>query len=201
MNPLRRPRSTYRISLQVHTKEADAWGTDLGARVSAEINRTLVGLSEGTVVVFDYAGIRRSDASFQREAVVETIRRHHPRLLFVVEGIEDRLSHRAKDRASFDALFAPTYSAQVRLAPDGTPAPTPELGSVDVISAGAIAQATLFALIRIPAVRGKVRVIEPDTSDLTNLNRNAFLRRRRATLPKARDLAELCAQTEFSVPR
>lgn len=110
-----------------------------------------------------------------------------------------RLSHHAKDRVSFDALFAPTYSAQVRLAPDGTPAPTPELGSVDVISAGAIAQATLFALSRIPAVRGKVRVIEPDTSDLTNLNRNAFLRRRRAKLPKARDLAELCAQTGLSL--
>lgn len=90
MNPLKRPRSTYRISLKMHTKEADTWGTDLGARVSAEINRTLVGLSEGTLVVFDYVGIRRSDASFQREAVVETIRRHHPRLLFIVEGVEDR---------------------------------------------------------------------------------------------------------------
>lgn len=67
----------------------EAWGTDLGARVFAQLNIDLMGLSEGTLVPIDFAGLERSDVSFQREAVVETIRKHRPRLLFVAIGLDD----------------------------------------------------------------------------------------------------------------
>ncbi len=87
MNPLNRLRSTHRISLRELTGFDDAWGTDLGAKISADLNRMLVTQSAGTLAVFDFSGIKRSDASFQREAIVETMRRHRPRLLFLIEGI------------------------------------------------------------------------------------------------------------------
>jgi hypothetical protein len=90
MNRLNRQRPTYRISLYSNTNEQpDAWGTDFGVSVAAKINRALGGLSEGTLVAFDYGEIKRADASFQREAIVEPMRRHRPRLLFVVEGVAD----------------------------------------------------------------------------------------------------------------
>src|SRR5262249_127038 len=62
---------------------------ELGATVFAELNLALIGCSEGTLVPVDYAGLERSDASFQREAVVETLRKHRPRLLFLAINLSD----------------------------------------------------------------------------------------------------------------
>ncbi len=44
-----------------------------------------------------YSGIVRTDVSFQREAVGETVRRHRPRLLFIASnvGSEDVLANLA----------------------------------------------------------------------------------------------------------
>lgn len=69
---------------------SEAWGTDLGARVFGTLNLRLMGLGEGTLVPVDYAGLERTDVSFQREAVVETVRKHRPRLLFVVVNLVDQ---------------------------------------------------------------------------------------------------------------
>jgi len=60
-----------------------------------------------------------------------------------------------------------------------------ELGNVDVISGGAITNATVYALLRVPEVSGFLRVIEPETLDLTNLNRYALSRRSDEERPKA----------------
>lgn len=68
----------------------EAWGTDLGARVFGTLNLKLMGLGEGTLVPVDYSGLERTDVSFQREAVVETFRKHRPRLLFVVVNLVDQ---------------------------------------------------------------------------------------------------------------
>jgi len=92
---------------------------------------------------------------------------------------------------AFDELFAPTVEAIVRLAPAGTPAPSGDMGSFDCVSGGAIIQAALYALCRIPGARGAVRVIEPEVADLTNLNRYSLLRRSRSAVLKAVDLAEM----------
>ena len=93
------------------------------------------------------------------------------------------------DTVAFDLLFAPTAAAMVRLAPLGAPSPTPDLGSFDAVSGGAIIQAMLYALGRIPGVMGKGRIIEPERGDLTNLNRYALLLRSRLAEFKADDLA------------
>jgi len=97
----------------------------------------------------------------------------------------------ASGPATFDALFAASSAAEVGLAPRGTPVPSRNLGRFDVISGGAIAHAALYALSRIPSVEGQTRVIEAEVSDLTNINRYAFLRRSRVGEPKAAHLGSL----------
>jgi len=47
-----------------------------------------------------------------------------------------------------------------------------DLGEVDIVSAGAITQATLYALLRVPALRMRGRVFDDDVTAATNLNRN-----------------------------
>lgn len=54
-----------------------------------------------------------------------------------------------------------------------------DFGSVDAISAGAVTHAFFSALARIPKSRGEFRVIEPQTSDLSNLNRYELLEKQR----------------------
>lgn len=67
----------------------DAWGTELGAKIFSQINVRLIGATEGTLVILDFADVRWSDVSFQREAVVETLRKHRPRILFVAVNLTD----------------------------------------------------------------------------------------------------------------
>jgi molybdopterin/thiamine biosynthesis adenylyltransferase len=71
-----------------------------------------------------------------------------------------------------------------------------------MVSGGAIAHAALYALSRIPGVEGHARVIEAEASDLTNMNRYAFLRRSRVGEAKADHLAslELGELTITSIP-
>jgi hypothetical protein len=59
------------------------------------------------------------------------------------------------------------------------------LGDVDAISGGAITNAALFALLRLPEITGRVRVIEHDLLAISNLNRYALARRSMLTWPKA----------------
>ena len=75
----------------------DAWGTSAGIDVFLRLHAELARLPDRTVVVLDYSGIVRTDVSFQREAVVETVRRHRPRLLFIASyvGSEDVLANLA----------------------------------------------------------------------------------------------------------
>lgn len=89
MNSLNRGRPEVTVKLIDLIGHSDAWGTEFGAKIFADLNRFLLPLNEGTLVVIDYNGIRRSDASFQREAIIETLRKHRPRLLFVASHIDD----------------------------------------------------------------------------------------------------------------
>jgi hypothetical protein len=66
-----------------------------------------------------------------------------------------------------------------------------DLGAFDVISGGAITNGLLYALGRIPKVRGFARVIEPDITDATNLNRYMLLLADRVGRNKANQLSEL----------
>ncbi len=52
------------------------------------------------------------------------------------------------------------------------PEGTIDLGCVDVISAGAISQAALYALTRLPRAQMRGRIFDDDVSAMSNLNRN-----------------------------
>jgi hypothetical protein len=100
-----------------------------------------------------------------------------------------RLRDVAIDVSAFEDLFAATPEATIRLAPQGTPAASGALGSFDCVSGGAITQSALYALLRVPGIQGNARVIEPEASDQSNLNRYALLRRSMVGMSKAKDLA------------
>lgn len=68
------------------------------------------------------------------------------------------------------------------------------IGEVDLISGGAITNAALYALLRIPGVTAAMRVIEPDLLDLSNLNRYALAVRSMVGWPKTEVL------TSFATP-
>jgi hypothetical protein len=89
METMKRIRREFLLNLRDLIEGNDAWGTEFGAAVFSQINLHLLGVGEGTLVPIDYAGLERSDVSFQREAVVETLRKHRPRLLFVAVNLVD----------------------------------------------------------------------------------------------------------------
>jgi hypothetical protein len=64
------------------------------------------------------------------------------------------------------------------------------LGRIDFISAGALTNACLHALLRFPNAAGTLRVIDPETVDLTNLNRYLLTRRSACGKPKTAVLEE-----------
>ena len=88
MDEIKRPRD-YAVLLRKPGDGPDAWGTSAGINVFLRLNAELARLTANTVVVLDYSGIERTDVSFQREAVVETVRKHRPRLLFIASNVGD----------------------------------------------------------------------------------------------------------------
>ena len=99
-----------------------------------------------------------------------------------------RLAGHARDRAFFDELYGPSGEVSFALAPDGTPLGA-TLPDFDFVSGGAIANASLFVLARLPGVSGTGRVLDDDVSALSNLNRNALLVRSALDIYKVVDLA------------
>lgn len=69
--------------------------------------------------------------------------------------------------------------------------PRTNIGIVDVISGGAITQACLYTLLRVPDVIGQFRVIEPDSLDISNLNRYPLARSSQVNIAKTTLLEEL----------
>jgi hypothetical protein len=68
---------------------------------------------------------------------------------------------------------------------------TPDLRStdLDIISGGAISTSALFCLLRIPTLSARCRVVEPETLDISNLNRYPLARRSDCGKKKAAVLA------------
>jgi hypothetical protein len=67
-----------------------------------------------------------------------------------------------------------------------------DLGELDLISAGAISQATLYALMRIPNVRMSGRIFDDDLTDASNLNRNMLSLVADIGSPKVQVVAQHC---------
>lgn len=84
------------------------------------------------------------------------------------------LPHASKNRPHFRELFEPAEEADFRLAPADTPLVS-ELGEFDLISGGAVSNAFLYAMLRLPDVTGRCRVFEGDVSEHSNRNRNMLL--------------------------
>lgn len=97
------------------------------------------------------------------------------------------------------ALFRDTNELKFELAPADTPI-CADLGEFDCISGGAITNGALYTLARIPSVKARGRLFEPDNSALSNMNRYPLLLRSRLDGAKARDLAEVLGDTLRFVP-
>jgi hypothetical protein len=108
-----------------------------------------------------------------------------------------RLAPFTRNPERMGSVFAGCGDVQFALAPANMRLCS-NLGHLDCISGGAITNAILYALARIPDVEGQVRVFEPETPDLTNLNRYMLLLRSNFVLAKAHDLAGMLAH-RFSV--
>jgi molybdopterin/thiamine biosynthesis adenylyltransferase len=89
-------------------------------------------------------------------------------------------------------------SCSVRLADDRVATDKVRLGTLDIVSGGAIAHAVLYALLRVPTTGADVRVIEPEALDLTNLNRYALARRSHVGRLKIDGLMDW-ARPDFSI--
>jgi hypothetical protein len=90
---------------------------------------------------------------------------------------------------SSEAL-APVGTARVRLGPENIELGDIDLEAFDCISGGAIVNAALFALLRVPGLSGRARILEPERGALSNLNRYSLMRRSRVHLPKVAMLRE-----------
>lgn len=99
-----------------------------------------------------------------------------------------KLASYALNTESFAALFAPSADTRFKLAPIHTPTDA-RFGSFDLISAGAIINAAMYTLARIPEGSGTGRIFDFDHNELSNLNRNALLTRHGFELTKAEMLA------------
>ena len=69
-----------------------------------------------------------------------------------------------------------------------------DLGAIDFISAGAISQAALYVLDRIPRIRMRGRVFDNDTTALSNLNRNMLSLQEDVGCTKVEIVARRCRQ-------
>jgi hypothetical protein len=69
-------------------------------------------------------------------------------------------------------FFEQSISCGWDFGPASTPSAELDLGEVDAVSAGAICQAALYALVRFPHLRMRGRVFDDDVTSSTNLNRN-----------------------------
>jgi hypothetical protein len=75
-----------------------------------------------------------------------------------------------------------------------------ELGAVDIISAGAIAQAALYALLRVPGVQMSGRIFDDDVTGGSNLNRNMLTLVGDIGCRKANLVSERCASKFWLEP-
>jgi hypothetical protein len=91
-------------------------------------------------------------------------------------------------REHYRELFAPLAAARLSLAPEST-RKVAHVGDLDIISAGAVSNAFLYALLRLPNVEGHARAFDRDRSEPSNRNRNMLLVPDFGQLPKV-DLFE-----------
>ena len=76
-----------------------------------------------------------------------------------------------------------------------------DLGEVDIVSAGAISQAALYVLLRLPQLRMAGRIFDDDTTSPTNFNRNMLTLVGDAGLEKVRIVVDRCSPEFDLMPK
>jgi hypothetical protein len=127
---------------------------------------------------------RRWDGDWPIGALLAAVSAAPEALRAALQRIASATGHRLS--AEFDSQ--PGSTVRIDLSNRAIPRGRLDLGYVDVISGGAITNATVYALLRVPELSADLRVIEPETLDLTNLNRYPLSRRSDENQPKVRVL-------------
>lgn len=89
MNQIKPGCRSLSVDLAGIAGSSEAWGARTGVHVFIALAGLLGDLRANTQVILDYSGLHRADMSFEREAIVETVRRYRPTLLFVAEHVRD----------------------------------------------------------------------------------------------------------------
>src|SRR5438445_7234751 len=89
-------------------------------------------------------------------------------------------------------LFEPSICSEWDFGSIPAPIQGIDLGEVDIISAGAICQSALYALVRIPNVHMHGRIFDDDVTAPSNLNRNMLTLMIDVGLPKVKLVTERC---------
>ncbi len=93
---------------------------------------------------------------------------------------EDRVFFLPSNACAWDFGFVPVPEGELNL------------GTLDIVSAGAITQAALFALLRVPNLTLNGRVFDDDVTAATNANRNMLTLLSDVGMNKAQLVAERC---------
>ena len=96
-------------------------------------------------------------------------------------------------RSEAGELFEPSHRCHWDFGSCPIPDGRIDLGRVDVVSAGAISQAVLFSLLRMPKVEMRGRIFDDDRTCPSNLNRNMLSLDTDVGFPKAEISAARCA--------
>lgn len=96
-----------------------------------------------------------------------------------------------RDQTS-QVFFEPSRACGLDFGTILLPQKTIDLGYVDVISAGAISQSVLYALLRFPGVRMSGRILDDDITAASNLNRNMLTVKGDIGIPKVQLIANAC---------
>ena len=96
-----------------------------------------------------------------------------------------------RDQAA-QVFFEPSQSCDWNFGSVPLPEGDVDLGEVDLISAGAITQATLYAVMRFPRVQMRGRIFDDDLTGASNLNRNMLSLVEDVGTSKVRVVARRC---------
>ena len=96
-----------------------------------------------------------------------------------------------RDQAA-QVFFEPSRSCGWNFGSVPLPEGDVDLGQVDLISAGAISQATLYAVMRFPKVQMRGRIFDDDSTGASNLNRNMLSVVTDVGTPKVQVVARCC---------
>lgn len=99
---------------------------------------------------------------------------------------------------SDEIFFEPAQTCSWDFGPLPIPRSHLNFGRVDFISGGAISQAALYALARLPHIEMRGRIFDDDLTGLSNLNRNMLTMREDVDTRKVDVIAARCA-TRFEV--